>query len=187
MLEKSKMSRLRMMLPRMTLLACASASLVACGDGGTEGPSQEQDASTLSPHDQVSAILGAGPEQRGTCSIASCHGDPAAEGIASAGLNLKKSADLTELLVGKKSCEAPALNLVEPGDPDKSWLYIKLTGATKTGSKDLEPDPSWGEPGEDCEEATGFGKRMPETGAALSAAQVETIKQWILDGAPGPD
>jgi len=171
MVEKFSMSRFTRIAALSGILLGASL-IGACGD----------DASGQAvTHDQVAAILGAGPDGKGTCSISSCHGD----GIASAGLNLRASADLTELLVNKPSCEAPSLMLVEPGAPEKSWVYIKLTAEMKA-NKDLVPDPAWGEPGEGCEEATGFGKRMPETGLALSEEKVEQIRQWILDGAPGP-
>ncbi len=169
MLEKFLMRR----LGQVVSLSCV-ALLGACGDDPAQGPAVT--------HDDVATILGAGPAGGGTCSINTCHGD----GAASGDLNLRLTTDLTELLVNKPACEAPSLMLVEPGAPERSWLYIKLTGETKEGSRDLAPDPSWGEPGQGCEDATGFGKKMPETGSPLSEEKVEQIRQWILDGAPGP-
>lgn len=154
-------------------LSLTALLLSACGDDPVEG--------TTSAHDQVAAILGVGPGAKGSCSISSCHGD----GIASAGLNLAQGVDLTALLVNVPACEAPSLMLVAPGEPEKSWLYLKLTAPTAT-KKELMVDPAWGEPGQDCEEAKGFGKRMPETGTELSAEQVEQVRSWIADGAPGP-
>ncbi len=155
------------------VLSLSASALSACGDDPAESGSLA--------HDQVAAILGAGPEGKGSCSISSCHG----EIIASAGLDLTVSADLTKLLVNVPACEAPSLMLVKPGEPENSWLYIKLTGETLT-KKELKPDPAWGEPGKDCEEASGFGKTMPESGSPLSAEQIEQIRSWIADGAPGP-
>lgn len=49
---------------------------------------------------------------------------------------------------------------VVPGDPDASVLYDKLTGGGV------------------------YGQAMPPTGTSLPAAALETIRQWIADGAP---
>lgn len=160
-------------LAALGFLSLSALALGACGDDPAEDGSLA--------HDQVVAILGAGPEGRSACSSSSCHGD----GIASAGLNLKSSMDLTKLLVNVPACEAPSLMLVKPGEPENSWLYIKLTGKT-TAKRELVADPAWGEPGKDCEEASGFGKLMPESGSPLTAEQIEQIRSWIADGAPGP-
>ena len=160
-------------LAAVGFLSLAGLLVTACGDDDSAGE-------VAATHDDVVAILGAGPGGKGTCSISSCHGDS----IASAGLDLASSADLTKLLVNVPSCEAPSMMLVAPGEPEKSWLYIKLTGAVMA-KKELVADPAWGEPGKGCEEASGFGKRMPETGAELSADKVEQIRSWIAAGAPG--
>jgi hypothetical protein len=151
------------------------AALPACGDDAEEG-------STPGTHADVAAILGVGAQPT-SCSISTCHGAATAE----AGLELKSGVNLSELLVGVKSCEAPNLNLVEPGEPDKSWLYIKLTAETESNG-DLVPDPAWGEPSADCDDAAGFGKRMPRVAPyqKLEAAQLEQVRSWILAGAPGP-
>jgi mono/diheme cytochrome c family protein len=58
--------------------------------------------------------------------------------------------------VGKRSSEA-ALNLIEAGKPDASYLLQKLNG-------------------------NGQGARMP-LGGALDPADTETIRLWILGGA----
>ncbi len=47
---------------------------------------------------------------------------------------------------------------VEPGAPTSSVLYLKVTGTT-------------------C------GPRMPQNGTPLSAGQLRTIEQWIVEGA----
>lgn len=65
-------------------------------------------------------------------------------------------------LVGVASTQSP-LKLVEPGSPEKSYLYAKLLG---THGK-----------------AGGSGQRMPLPPDHLDAAELETIRQWILKGA----
>jgi mono/diheme cytochrome c family protein len=66
-------------------------------------------------------------------------------------------------LVGVASTQSP-LKLVEPGSPEKSYLYAKLLGTH--------------------DKAGGSGQRMPPQQDSLGAAELETIRQWILKGAP---
>lgn len=65
-------------------------------------------------------------------------------------------------LVGVASTQSP-LKLVEPGSPEKSYLYAKLLGTH--------------------DKAGGSGQRMPLQQDSLGAAELETIRQWILKGA----
>jgi len=65
-------------------------------------------------------------------------------------------------LVPIKSSEDSSLLRINPGDPDASYLYRKIIGA----------------PGI-------VGSPMP-LGGALSNEQIETIRSWILAGAPPP-
>lgn len=51
--------------------------------------------------------------------------------------------------------------LIAPGDPDNSYLYIKITAG---------PDMS--------------GSRMPQGGAPLPATTTDAIRDWIERGAP---
>ncbi|MBE0566834.1 MAG: hypothetical protein IH621_12790, partial [Krumholzibacteria bacterium] len=60
-------------------------------------------------------------------------------------------------LVGVASTNWPGQRVV-PGDPDASVLYRKLTGDG------------------------GVGDRMPQ-GGALDAADIETVRRWIAEGA----
>lgn len=131
---------------------------------------------------EVAVLVGAGPDTApGSCAVASCHG-----AAAEAGLNLKSDADLATLLVGVPACEAPNFKLVEPGDPERSWLWIKLTAPMSSNiTGDLKTDPSWGEPGKNCG-GNGFGKRMPRVSPyTLSADELAKIRAWIEAGAPG--
>jgi len=65
-------------------------------------------------------------------------------------------------LVGIASTQSP-LKLVEPGSPEKSYLYAKLLGTH--------------------DKAGGSGQRMPLQQDPLGAEELETIRQWILKGA----
>ena len=65
------------------------------------------------------------------------------------------------LLVGYPSTEVPTLDRVKPGDPDNSYIIIKLTdGAGIVGSQ------------------------MPLGETPLSQATIDVIRQWITNGAP---
>jgi hypothetical protein len=63
------------------------------------------------------------------------------------------------LLVNAPSVEVPALQRVQPGDPDASYLIQKLEGTATVGS------------------------RMPLNGPPLPEATIAVIRQWITDGA----
>jgi hypothetical protein len=52
-------------------------------------------------------------------------------------------------------------NIVEPGDADNSWMIIKLEG----------------------DQGSGNGDQMPKGGTPLSKADIDTIRDWIDDGA----
>lgn len=76
--------------------------------------------------------------------------------------------DLTEdgaydVLVGVPSNDVPTMARVEPGDPEASYLYLKINDRQ-------------GEVG-------GFGDRMPPTGFALPDDDIALIREWIEDGA----
>ena len=60
------------------------------------------------------------------------------------------------------------LALIEPGKPDQSWLYLKLTGSFD---------------GVDCSRAT--CTQMPVAGERPSDEEVARIKTWIENGATG--
>jgi hypothetical protein len=147
--------------------------LAACG-GDDSG---DDDASGGATHAEALAAL----TQGSACAVASCHGT-----TAEADLDFATATDLRALLVNVKACEAPALNLVEPGQPDKSWLWLKLSADYDSASGDLKTQSAWGQPG-NCPDAPGFGKRMPRLAPYKWTDQnLETIKSWIAGGAPGP-
>jgi uncharacterized protein YceK len=92
-----------------------------------------------------------------TCAKAGCH----AASTAQEGLILDAGRSYS-LLVRHAATEQSALNRVEPGSPDASYLILKLRG-----------DPSIS------------GLRMPQDGPPfLTAAQIDGIAGWIRAGAP---
>lgn len=70
--------------------------------------------------------------------------------------------DAWSAVVGAPSSQS-ALLLVEPGSPDKSYLYLKLTGTQDAGD--------------------GSGLQMPFQQAPLDPEQIEAIRLWIEQGA----
>ena len=80
---------------------------------------------------------------------------------ASAPLSLSLQAGFSyDQLVGVPSVQVPELLRVDPGQPDDSYLVMKIEGA----------------PGI-------TGGRMPLGLSPLSAEQIATIRAWIADGA----
>ena len=85
-----------------------------------------------------------------------CHVEGAAQG------NLTLYPDAWAQLVGVPSTQSP-LKRVEPGAPDKSYLYLKVLGTHL--------------------EAGGSGLRMPFQQDPLSPAELELLRKWIEQGA----
>jgi hypothetical protein len=93
------------------------------------------------------------------CAIPTCH-DSA---VRSGGLNLEPDESYDELVGVEPTVDAAreAGQLrVDPGDPENSFLLIKLEGPP-----------------------LGQGGRMPLTGTPLTPAEVDVIRTWIADGA----
>lgn len=124
------------------------------------------------------------------CAFSSCHDATQKK----AGLNLDVGlTDLKTALVGKASCEAPTIPLVDGSGGDaalaKSWLWLKLT-APIDASTNLTADPAYGAGNLPCSQDPGapWGVRMPKSGGAdgLSQMRLDPVKAWICAGAPGP-
>ncbi len=88
-----------------------------------------------------------------------CHSGPTSSSLPS-GMNLSSAAASHAALVNVASLQV-ALDRVEPGDPDNSYLIRKLEGG---------PGIS--------------GSRMPQGGPFLDQPMVDMIRQWISDNAP---
>ncbi|MBM3316976.1 MAG: hypothetical protein FJY75_03895 [Candidatus Eisenbacteria bacterium] len=122
--------------------------LAACSDQGSK-PADGNGDGTVSFAGDVQPIFTA------SCASGSCHGGAA----PALGLTLASGASYAAI-VERPSLQRPQLLLVHPGQPDSSYLYLKVVGAAGID-----------------------GARMP-IGGALSAASTETLRDWIARGAP---
>lgn len=73
------------------------------------------------------------------------------------GLSLQAAGTAERIVLTPSS--GAALNLVQPGRPEESYLYLKITGRQA--------------------EVNGIGARMPLIGARLGDGEIETIRAWI--------
>ena len=89
------------------------------------------------------------------CAISGCHAGPG----SAQGLNLNEGESFSNI-VNIGSREVPTLMRVNPGNPDQSYLYLKVVG---TGAI--------------------VGARMPLGRPALTTEEIDIIRQWIEDGA----
>jgi hypothetical protein len=105
-----------------------------------------------------------------------CHGPAGASaGLTLGGSDCVKSSDIVAALVNKPASTGGQFKLIEPGNPDKSWLYLKVTnkaataGCTPTGTNLCTTDV------------------MPQGGVVtLTQAEQDALKNWIMAGAPAP-
>ena len=136
-------------LMRLSLLLAAALWWVGCGgDDSTVGPDGEGEGTlTEASLAQVREVFAV------SCTISGCHGggDPAAD--------LSLEGDFAARIVGVDSGQRPDFKLVDPGNPNKSYLLIKVRGDDEIVSQQMPP------------------------GSPLSAEQVEIIRAWIASGA----
>jgi len=76
------------------------------------------------------------------------------------------SAEIIAGLVGVKATNGE-YNLIEPGAPQKSWVYLKASGEAATVACSGA-----------CDRET-----MPPSGMGLTAAQLTSLRSWIMSGA----
>lgn len=163
------------------LLAFAAAT-AGCGDdtSGNVDPS----------YDNIVMIL----DQ--SCGVSSsCHGGA---GMGQARLNVQPLIDGDATVATtffRSSCQYDPMPIITPNDPANSWLMIKVDNeADSMRNIQFTPDASWmpdltADP--DCPSREGteinFGQLMPNTiGGMLAPDDVESLRQWIQMGAPGP-
>lgn len=132
------------------------------GDGDTSGESTGGEGSGDTTTGGGSTGGDAGPSFVGEIwpifsAACGCHKDNNGAG----GLVLKKS-NAFDNMVGEPSSQLPAMMLVEPGDPAKSYLWHKLNDTQKS--------------------VGGKGKKMPP-GGLLKKDELALVMQWIEQGA----
>lgn len=122
-------------------------------------------------HEQVRPIF-----ESMTNKCSGCHAERGANARLSLGGHISSKA-IVAGLVNKPSRSGGQYKLVVPGDPDKSWLYRKIADQAKNAGC---------QPSAEAQCITGV---MPPAmnGPTLSAAELQTVRQWILDGAKGPE
>jgi hypothetical protein len=128
-------------------------------DAGTASPNgASQDASASAETGVFATVIA--PIFQAYCN--GCHGALSpTQGLTLAGA---QPSSVRQGLVGTQSTEV-SMALVQPGDPDHSWLYRKITGNFD---------------GIDC---MGCKTTMPLAGTKPTAAEIDSIRSWIAAGA----
>lgn len=149
-------------------------------------------------YENVAKLLRGDPNDAGStglCAyVSGCHRGPGKGGLSFHGTTFDEAKVYEALVEGPSgpvyACEYRPLRRVEPGDPSKSWLYIKL--AAEGDDRDqvnVVAADDWDESMSPC--ASLFpGSLMPfsedEPVVRLEPSELRMIAEWILDGAPGP-
>jgi hypothetical protein len=130
-----------------------AVALMAC-DGGGKDPADDTDpvAETPTYSGEVQGIFDR------HCASSGCHGGPELQ----TGLDLSPGQGHA-LLVGVPSTGLPSKDRVAAGDPDNSYLILKLRGT--------------------YEEAGGSGDLMPPGFLPLADNDIQVVVDWIAAGA----
>lgn len=134
-----------------SVLAAMSAALAACSGSPEGGETSPQPTAEKSLYQAEIAPLFA-------ANCATCH----LTGQEAGNMALIP-AKAIESLVGVPSVEAPGLVQVVPGDPDASYLVMKLEGTHVANG--------------------GTGAQMPFGAPPLPRESITKIRQWIAEGA----
>jgi hypothetical protein len=127
-----------------------------------DGMEEDSDGGTSPPETGLFATEVA-PVLSSYCGGSVCHGaDSPTLGLTLAGA---QASVVREGLVGEQSSEV-SMALVEPGEPEQSWIYLKITGNFA---------------GVDCNIARCTA--MPPAGTTPSEQEIERIRAWIAAGA----
>jgi hypothetical protein len=171
----------------LAVVAATSGALGCSSTSGSSGGSSGSGSSNVSFKADVMPIL-----QQG-CTISSvCHGQMGNSGEENLYLGEHQTSldgtpvDPTvasmvqSMIVGAKSLEDPKLNIVTAGDPANSYLIHKLNGDQDM----LEADCAMGMcNSSSCAAPMTCGVQMPMSGSALMASDIQTISNWIMQGA----
>ncbi len=141
------------------LISVLALGLSACGAGsGKNLDNQGLPIKDSEPPTQSNGVTLASLQQNIFGAICTnCH----TGSNAPRGLRLDSEENSYAFLVSRAADEAPELMRVNPGNPDASYIIRKLEGASGI-----------------------VGGRMPLGGPYLSQAQINTVRDWIANGAP---
>jgi hypothetical protein len=175
-------------------VALVPAFTGGCGTDEPFCPGLEPDYAPV--YDNVECVVSR------SCSFStSCHGGSTGQ----VRLNFERYLDAGEPITlafqnadgtPRAACEYDLMPVVDPGNPDNSWLMMKIDGmVTADGMVDFTPDPTWMPatgsrvcPRRDMGVIT-FGIPMPYSEGRptpLPAEEIEMIREWIRLGALGP-
>lgn len=140
---------------RGALVAAACAGLAACSGSGVGLDASGRPLQGAGAPPPLAADFDSIQQNIFTPICTRCHsGASAPEGLQ------LDAAHSYALLIGVPSNERADLLRVHPGDPDHSYLVLKLEGASGI-----------------------VGAQMPFGGPYLQAPQIDAIRQWIIQGA----
>jgi len=106
---------------------------------------------------------------------ASCHGPSQTSPYANLTLGGQVSSKCIVGRLKRASLDGGQIKLLEPGDPEHSFLYLKPAGlAGGAGCVSTDPDRP-------CNTAT-----MPPSGKTMTDAELKILYDWIKAGAAGP-
>ena len=146
------------------LVAAVSAALVGCTTSATPTPTPDPACADAQPFNSTFEAIQQVIFERYGCTQAVCHGSVAKQG----GLELSPAVAYQNIIEKKSS--STSLNYIQPGDKDRSYLWLKL--AAKTNPDLLPP---------------GFqivGSPMPNLPGQLTDNELEALRLWIYSGAP---
>jgi hypothetical protein len=138
----------------LILAVVVVAGLAACA-GGEDDAAQRTDSSEPVSYAQVQAVFG-------KYGCVGCH-----PGV-NPSLDLREGRSY-EQLVGVRALEDPRLVRVVAGDPERSFLYLKLGGAPPVA------------------DIPAIGTRMPPRAPPIDEADLELVRAWIEQGAKNVD
>lgn len=107
-----------------------------------------------------------------TCAMPACHGRGADGGGGSGGLFLTDDSTSYGAMVNQPADQLRRMQLVAPGDPDQSYLVVKIEGTMRQ-----HPECATSPGRNPC------GVQMPQLAAPLTAAERTLIRNWIRAGA----
>jgi hypothetical protein len=121
-------------------------------------------------HEKVRPIF-----ESATNKCSGCHSASGPEAAMSLGGHIS-SKDIVAGLVNKQALDGGQYKRIVPGQPEQSWLYLKITGATSGCTPTADGQ---------C-----LGGPMPPSAdgmTSVSADDAAILRQWIMDGAKGPE